>query len=43
VQLLTERINNPGLPPRLLEIDYDIAYGTTCGCIPLDAARNVLG
>lgn len=43
VQLLTERINNPSLRPRLVEIDYDIAYGTTCGCIPIDPARNVLG
>lgn len=43
VQLLTERMNNPALPPRLLDMDYDIAYGTTCGCVPIDPARNVLG
>jgi len=43
VQLLTERMNNPSLPPRLLDMDYDIAYGTTCGCVPIDPARNVLG
>lgn len=43
VQLLTERINNPSLPARVVEMDYDIAYGTTCGCIPIDRSRNVLG
>lgn len=43
VQLLTERFNTPTLPPRILDIDYDIAYGTTCGCVPIDPERNVLG
>ncbi|QOR71165.1 LacI family DNA-binding transcriptional regulator [Ruania alkalisoli] len=43
VQLLTERTHNPRLPPRMVEIDYDITYGTSCGCIPIDPERNVLG
>lgn len=34
MQLLTERINSPEQPLRHVELDCDIEYGSTCGCVP---------
>ncbi len=34
LQLLTERINSPEQPLRHVQLDCDIEYGSTCGCVP---------
>lgn len=35
MRLLSERTQDPTLPPRHETVDIDIEFGTTCGCIPL--------
>lgn len=42
LQLLTERTNEPGRPPREVVLDCDIEYGVTCGCVDAEAAGPIL-
>lgn len=35
MRLLSQRIADPTLPPRDENVDLDIEFGTTCGCIPM--------
>ena len=35
MRLLSERTQDPTLPPRDENVDLDIEFGTTCGCIPM--------
>jgi len=41
MNMLTERMLDPTIPPRTVSVDLDIEFGTTCGCVPLTSPLMV--